>query len=478
MTLESCVPICESLRPEYGFSRRGFLCAGGAGVLALGLPRALSGGDSRSLVQPTSPVGGAFASGRAKSVLIVLLSGGPGQLDTFDMKPGAPAEIRGEFQPISTATPGLSITEHLPQLAGRSDRLTVLRSMSHPEHNHLLATHVVLTGRPTPIPRGGSDLDRVQSRDDFPNYAAALDYVRPRNDGLPTGVSLPNYFIEGPLTWPGQHAGFLGVRHDPWQINQDPSAEDFRVESVSLPEGITAGRLTGRRELLEQLEAAESSGGARRSFAEQQDLAFSLLTSNRVSQAFDIHREDAAVRDRYGRHKFGQSLLLARRLVEAGVPMVQAAMGIVQTWDTHVDNWGRLKNTLLPQLDQGLSALLDDLSSRGLLDETLVVVMGEFGRTPRISTLPGQTLPGRDHWAWVYSALFAGAGVCGGHVVGESDEIAAYPVSRSWSPADLCTTIFDALGVGHDAEVHDRVGRPYPLLNGKVIEPIYSGAAA
>jgi hypothetical protein len=459
-------------------NRRGFLSVGGAGVLALGLPRSLTAASGRAPVNAATGNAPGSGRGRAKSVLLVLLSGGPSQLDTFDMKPAAPAEIRGEFQPIATATPGLHITQHLPQLAQRSGWLSVVRSMSHPEHNHLLATHVVLTGRPTPVARGGSDLDRQQSRDDFPNYAAALDYVRPRDDGLPTGVSLPNYFIEGPLTWPGQHAGFLGVRHDPWQINQDPSAESFRVESVSLPDGLSVGRLAGRRELLDQLAAGDLSGTAGRSFAEQQDLAFSLLTSNRVSQAFEIAQEDAAVRDRYGRHKFGQSLLLARRLVEAGVPMVQAAMGIVQTWDTHVDNWGKLKNTLLPQLDQGLSALLDDLSSRGLLDETLVVVMGEFGRTPRISTLPGQTRPGRDHWAHTYSLLFAGAGVCGGHVIGESDEIAAYPVSRSWSPADLCTTIFDALGVSREAEVHDRTGRPYRLSNGNVIEPIYSGAPA
>ena len=213
------------------------------------------------------------------------------------------------------------------------------------------------------------------------------------------------------------------------------------------------------------------------SFGQQQELALSLLTSDRVAKAFEIQREEAAVRDRYGRNKFGQSLLLSRRLIEAGVPIVQAAMGIVQTWDTHVDNWGRLKNTLLPQLDQGLAALMDDLAGIGILDQTMVIVMGEFGRTPRISTLPGQSVPGRDHWAHTYSGLFAGAGIRGGQVIGKTDDIAAYPISRSWSPADVCTTLFDALGVSHDASINDPLGRANHLLNGDIIEPLYTGAS-
>jgi uncharacterized protein (DUF1501 family) len=211
---------------------------------------------------------------------------------------------------------------------------------------------------------------------------------------------------------------------------------------------------------------------------EQQELAFSLLTSPKMTRAFELNKEEAAVRDRYGRHKFGQSLLLSRRLIEAGVPVVQATMGIVQTWDTHVDNWGRLKNTLLPQLDMGLAALMDDLSASGLLDQTLVIVMGEFGRTPRVSTLPGEKIPGRDHWAHAYSALFAGAGARGGQVVGQTDAQAAYPLSRKWSPADICTTVFDALGVAHDATITDPLGRPHHLLNGNVIAPLYTGESS
>jgi uncharacterized protein (DUF1501 family) len=457
-------------QPRYGFDRRQFLRVSAAGVVGATLPMAAG-----------SAIGAEPGSGRAKSVLIVLLSGGPSQLDTLDPKPDAPAEVRGDFAPIKTAVPGIQVCEHLPKLAQQMNRWSIVRSLAHPEHNHLLATHVALTGRPTPLPRGGSDLDRVESRNDFPNLAAALDFVRPSSGGIPTGISLPNYLIEGPLTWPGQHAGFLGTRHDPWQINGDPNDPNFRVDALRLQDGVNVPRLQSRRELLESFNEGNSplaGSGRASSLGEQQQIAFSLLTSARMTQAFELSQESDANRDRYGRNKFGQSILLSRRLIEAGVPVVQAAMGIVQTWDTHVDNWGRLKNTLLPQLDMGLAALMDDLSASGLLDQTLVVVMGEFGRTPRISTLPGESIPGRDHWASAYSALFAGAGVRGGQVVGQTDFKAAYPLSQPFSPADVCTTIFDSLGVSHDAIINDPLGRPHHLCNGNVIGPLYDGRSA
>lgn len=449
--------------PLYQFTRRGCLQVSAAGVLGTAFGRSAAASADRPQ--------------RAKSVILVLCSGGPSQLDTVDPKPEAPAEIRGEFSTIDTALPGVPVCEHLPRLAQTLDRWTVLRTLVHKEYNHLLATHVALTGRPTPIPRGGSDLDRVQSRFDFPNVASCLDYVRPRNDGIPSGVSLPNYFIEGPLTWPGQYAGFIGAKHDPWQINQDPNDPNFRVEALSLPAEVTGSRLVSRRQLVETLTSLgdQDLGTRPKQYKDQQEVAFSLLTSAKVTQAFDIASEPAEVRDRYGRNKFGQSLLLSRRLVEAGVPVIQAAMGIVQTWDTHVDNWGRLKNTLLPQLDQGLQALLDDLHATGRIEDTMVIVMGEFGRTPKISTLPGSTIPGRDHWPNVYSALFAGAGVRGGQVIGTSDSIAAYPITREWTPADVLTTVFDALGVDHDAHISDPLGRPNRLCNGEVIRPLYDG---
>lgn len=455
-------------QPRYGFDRRNFLKVSAAGVVGATLPLAA-----------TQAASAAAGNARAKSVLLVLLSGGPSQLDTLDPKPDAPAEVRGDFSPIGTTVPGVKVCEHLPKLAQQTGRWAIVRSLAHPEHNHLLATHVALTGRPTPFPRAGSDLDRVESRNDFPNLAAAVDFLRPSAGGIPTGVSLPNYFIEGPLTWPGQHAGFLGPKHDPWQINRDPSDPKFRVDALSLQEGVTVPRLVSRRELLDSLNSGNpplAGSGRAASLGEQQEVAFSLLTSAKMTRAFELSQESDATRDRYGRNKFGQSLLLSRRLVEAGVPVVQAAMGIVQTWDTHVDNWGRLKNTLLPQLDQGLAALTDDLSASGLLDQTLIVVMGEFGRTPRISTLPGQTIPGRDHWAWAYSALFAGAGVRGGQVIGQTDAKAAFPLSQPYSPADVCTTIFDSLGIPSDATITDPLSRAHHLLNGNVIEPLYTGA--
>jgi hypothetical protein len=223
----------------------------------------------------------------------------------------------------------------------------------------------------------------------------------------------------------------------------------------------------------------ETLGGIEtESLRQQQQLAYNLLTSGKLTSAFEINLESEQTRDRYGRNKFGQSLLLSKRMIEAGVPVVQATMGIVQTWDTHVDNWGRLKNTLLPQLDQGLAALTDDLQASGLLDENLLIVMGEFGRTPKVSTLPGQTVPGRDHWAHAYSGLFAGAGVRGGQVLGQTDAQAAYPITNSWSPADICSTIFNALGVDADALLMDPLNRPHHLLNGNVISHLYSGATA
>jgi len=249
------------------------------------------------------------------------------------------------------------------------------------------------------------------------------------------------------------------------------------MQALSMREGMTPGRLTSRRDLLDRLNHGSSGPltGQADSFRDQREIAYQLLTSGRVVEAFEIGRESEETRNRYGRNKFGQSILLARRLVEVGVPIVQATMGIVQTWDTHVDNWGRLKNTLLPQLDQGLAALMDDLQNSGLLEQTMVVVMGEFGRTPKISTLPGQTIPGRDHWAHAYSGLFAGAGIRGGQVIGQTDAQAAYPISRAWSPADVCSTLFNALDVDPDVTIIDPLQRPHYLINGTVIAPLYSG---
>lgn len=400
---------------------------------------------------------------RAKSVILVNLTGGLSHIDSLDMKPDAPAEIRGEFTSIATTVPGVRVCEHLPQLAARMRRWALVRSLSHGENGHLPGTHRLLTGATMPNQRQ-TDLDNVLSRRDWPCYAAALNHLRPRRDGIPNGVTLPHALIEGPLTWPGQHAGFLGPGHDPMLVTQDPNSPNFRMEAFALPTGTDPDRVDQRRGLLERL---ESNGIGDPAFREHQRHAFELLASGRVAGAFHIDREPVRVRDNYGRNQFGQSLLLARRLVQAGVPIVQANMGIVQTWDTHVDNWGRLKNTLLPRLDRALAALVDDLDAQGLWDQTFVAVLGEFGRTPKVSTLPGEKIPGRDHWAAVYSGLFAGAGVVGGRVIGKSDRVGARPVSTAYTPFDVGATIYAALGVDPESEIRDSQNRPSRVCTGQ-----------
>ena len=442
-----------------GMRRRELLQVGYSGLLGLGLPRLLSGRASASEAIPR----------RAKSVVIVFLTGACSHHDTFDMKPGAPAEIRGEFQPIATSTPGLQVCEHLPQLAVRSDKYALIRSLSHKDNNHLMSTHHVLTGHLQP----GGFFDKVASRDDWPCYSAACEFLQPRSDGIPTGVNLPTFLQQGPLTWPGQHAGFLGPKFDPWQITGDPNNADFKVDALTLSPGVDVTRLRDRQSLLGELngqqgELATYGAGAR--LTEDQRLAFSILTSSRLAKAFELNRESDEVRDRYGRNSYGQSLLLARRLVEVGVPIVQANIGRVQNWDSHGNIFPTLKDRLLPPLDQGVSALLDDLDESGLLDDTLVMMLGEFGRTPKINGNAG-----RDHWGPCFFALFAGAGVQGGQVIGRSDDTGAYPVTAAYSPEDIGATVYTALGIDPGSVVRDRLNRPVHLNIGEPIEPLYSG---
>jgi hypothetical protein len=461
-------------------ARREFLQVGFSGLLGMGLPGMLA-----ARAHAAAPAVASRTRARARSMIVVFLSGGLSHIDSFDMKPDAPDGIRGEFQPIDTAVAGLRICEHLPGLAARVDRWAVVRSLSHPQTNHLNATHQILTGQSQP----GAFFDKIASRGDYPCYAGALHAIRPPESGLPGGVLLPTYLMEGPLVWPGQHAGFLGPRHDPWQIRQDPNLPDFRVSELALPDGFSVERLERRRGWLDAIEAGHDAWQAAAAsstatatadpIAQQRAQAYSLLLSGKVARAFDLDREDPRVRDRYGRHMFGQSLLLARRLVQAGVPIVQANMGRVQQWDTHSGNFKNLKNRLLPPTDQGVSALLDDLAATGLLDETLVIVTGEFGRTPRIGTTTGNANgpDGRDHWSKVFSAVFAGAGVKGGQAIGQSDRNGAYPASRPYTPGDFAATIYRALGIDPQTELRDQFNRPIQLCYGSPIEPLYSGTA-
>jgi hypothetical protein len=460
-----------------GIVRREFIQVGFSGLLGLGLPDWLASQAAASRAATGARIGP--APPRAKSVILVFLTGGLSHLDSFDMKPDAPEGIRGEFHPIATKVPGVHICEHLSGVAALADKLAIVRTMSHSFTNHLNATHEILTGYPQP----GAFFDKIASRDDYPCYASAVDYLRPRRDGVPSGVMLPTFLMEGPLIWPGQHAGFLGPRHDPWQIRQDPNRPGFGFEGLALPAGLSVERLDRRKSLLDQLAVrpdvlAAHAKAAKDPFADQVERAYTLLLSGKVARAFDLSREGPKLRDRYGRHMFGQSLLLARRLVETGVPIVQVNMGRVQTWDTHAANFQTLKQRLLPPLDCGVAALLDDLGARGLLDETLVVITGEFGRTPRIGSSTGNvnSRDGRDHWAAVFSAAFAGAGVRGGQTIGQSDKTGAYPASRPYRPADLAATVYRALGIDPATEMKDRLNRPSLLCSGQEITPLYDCA--
>ena len=457
-----------SHRHSVGLTRRELLQVGYSGLLGVGLS---------SLGAKISRAREAGGPG-VRSVVLIFQTGAPSQLDTFDPKPEAPAEIRGTFRPIATRAPGVMISEHLPGLAARADKLAIVRSMTHglPSHEH--ATHMMLTGVDK-MPPGST---HMASRADWPCYASGLDCVRPRDDGVPNGVLLPTWLNNG-YGFSGQDAGVLGPKFDPWHIRQDPNTPTFRVDELNLPPGLTAEAVGRRRALLSEIDGqarAIDREGAGGGFSDIRDKAYSMLTSGGVKRAFDIGREDPKTRDRYGRHMFGQSLLLARRLVQAGVPIIQANMGPMNFWDTHIDNCEQLKTRLLPPFDRAVSAFLDDLEATGLLDETLVVMVGEFGRTPKIGGEAGNAAfaSGRAPWAGDFSAAFAGGGVRGGRVIGRSDKIGAYPASRGYYPSDLGATIYRALGVDPTSEVTDRLGRPLTLNRGEVIAPLYDASLA
>jgi Protein of unknown function (DUF1501) len=456
-------------RHRIGLTRRELLQVGYSGLLGIGTTSLWAG---RASAETTAP-----RHKKANSVVLIFLTGAPSHLDTFDLKPEAPVEIRGEFKSIATKAQGVAFCEHLPQLAARADKLAVIRSMTHglPSHEH--ATHMMLTGVNV-LPPGSS---HMASRADWPCYASGLDFVRPRSDGVPSGVHLPTYLNNG-YGFSGQNAGVLGPKFDPWHIKADPNDPSFRVDELTLPAGLTAEKVGNRRALLAEFDRQATlfeNLGIGRAFNGIHDKAFTMLTSSGVKRAFDLDREDPRLRDRYGRHMFGQSLLLARRLIQAGVPIVQANMGHMNNWDTHTDNCQQLRTRLLPPLDQGVSAFLDDLDAHGLLDETLVVMVGEFGRTPKIgssSTGDASQRTGRDHWAGVFSAVFAGGGVRGGRVIGKSDKIAAYPATRGYYPADLGATIYHALGADPASQVRDQLGRPLQLNRGELIAPLFDSS--
>ena len=443
-------------RHTIGVTRRELLQVGYSGLLGVGLSSLATAKESARAKKP-------------KALIIVFLTGAASHLETFDPKPDAPDEIRGEYKSIQTRTPGLLATEYFPKLAARSDKYAVVRSLSHRENNHLVATHHVLTGQMQP----GAFFDKIASHDDYPNYAAGRAYFRGAPDGTPVGVNLPTYLMEGPLLWPGQYAGFLGPKYDIMQVTSDPNRPDFRIDNLRPADGMNVDSLRDRVALLDSVNTQQkwlSESAETRKLSDQQKQALAVLTSGKVAKAFEIDREPAAVRDKYGRHAFGQSILLARRLVEAGVPVVQANMGRVQNWDNHGDLFKRMKKDLLPPVDAGVSALLDDLGDRGMLEDTMVMMIGEFGREPKINKQGG-----REHWAPCFSGLFAGAGVRPGQVIGKSDKTAAYPATTPYSPDDVGATVYTVLGIDPHAEIRDRLGRPVQLNRGQVIRPLFDG---
>ncbi len=446
-------------RQDSFFSRRRWLQIGGLSSCGLSLPRLL---HAETAARP-----------RARSCVLFLLHGGPSQLDTFDMKPAAPEVIRGEFQPIRTTVPGMHIVEHLPRLARQAQRFSIVRSMTHTAINHNTATYFVTTGQPPP-----RDLIAfTPTENDFPHLGAQVAVGRRPHGLVPAAVSLPDPVSDGPYTTPGQNGGFLGAHYAPFAIYGDPSDEGFVVEGLESAPGLE-DRLTGRRGLLrtvnEQLGRLGDTRPARE-LDQYQRRAFTLLTSAETRRAFDIGQEPERVRDRYGRHKYGQSLLLARRLVEAGVRLVTVYWGgkvnnPLPHWDTHFNNNRRLQEELLPPFDQCFSAFLEDLAARGLLESTLVVCTGEFGRTPRFGQFTGNGVneTGRDHWCQCYSLLLAGGPLAGGRLLGRSDRFAAYPADDPYTPQDLTASLLYALGVNPQTKVRDAFGRAVPLSTGQV----------
>ena len=405
----------------------------------------------------------------SRKVILVYLLGGPSHLDLWDLKPDAPREIRGEFEPIASAVPGVQVCEHLPRLAARADRLAILRSLWFANNDHPYMTYHTLTGRISPVPLGANTV-LEPTRSDHPHMGSIVSRFHHVDRAIPGYVAVPEVFVRmGPQAVAGGgRAGYLGPQYDPLPINDDPSKP---LPTLDLPEDVTPTRFNGRRNLLSVLDGRSPDAARTAVYGSQRSTATRLVGGG-AGGLLDLEAETASLHARYGKDRFGQSLLLARRLVERGVSFVGVHFNYMTEcdgWDTHKDNFKCLKNELLPMLDRGLSALLDDLAERGLLDETLVVTMGEFGRTPRINANAG-----RDHWGPCGSAVFAGGPVAGGRVIGASDGTGAYPASRPVAPADVTASIFHAIGLDHEQLMYDRLNRPLPLSPGKVIEELFT----
>jgi hypothetical protein len=447
-------------------SRREALRAGALGLSGLALPD-LFRQEARAR-NGTATAG----AGTAKACILIFMWGGPSQLETWDLKPGAPEDIRGEFKPIATSVPGVQISEHFPLLAQQMHRIALVRSMSHDDPAHLSTAHRILTGHLAPKPK--SDAIGPSPRD-WPHLGSIVAKVRPAAGALPTAVTMP-WTVAHPAApggqAPGQHAGWLGKAYDPFRVDGNPNDPGFQVAGLGLPEGVSPERMADRRGLRQVLGSPfEIPSDAPRAWDGFQERALDALASAEARGAFRLDGEDPRVRDLYGRNIHGQCLLMARRLVEAGVRLVTVNWHNDgrNFWDTHVNNFRELKNRLMPPADRGFAALLDDLDARGMLDETLVVWVGEFGRMPRIN----RANSGREHWPRCYSAALAGGGVRGGVVHGASDRWASYPTRDPVSPEDLAATMLQALGVPPDTELRDAEGRPLRANDGTPLRSLF-----
>lgn len=446
--------------------RRDVLRIGGLGMLGLSLPRLLAAEALAST-----------PAARAKSVVFLFQFGGPSHLETFDMKPDAPSGIRGQFAPIPSSAPGIQICEHLPETAKIMDKVTLIRSVHHTMKSHNPAAYYALTGHAPPV-------DDIRLRDSielFPAYGSVVDRLSPVENGMPTFVAYPHVIRDGAIT-PGQHASFLGKEHDPLLITEDPNGDQFQLPQLSLPANLSVDRIAQRRALQELID-----GQARlldhstdvRGMNSYYEKALGMLNSQKVREAFDLAQESARTRDAYGRTTYGQSCLLARRLVESGVRFVNvyfsSNIGGQRTdsggWDTHGFNNTRqfpiMKAWHLPMTDHTLPVFLNDLEERRLLDTTLVIWMGEFGRTPRINDNVS-----RDHWPSCYTVLLAGGGVRRGYVHGASDRHGAYPERDGVTLDDLAATMYSLLGIAPETEIRDHIDRPLPIAAGRVVHDV------
>ena len=448
-------------------SRRRALSVGGLGMLGVTMPKLLQAGD----VIGTRPA-------HAKSVIFLYQFGGPSHLDTFDPKPDAAAGVRSHFGVIDTAAPGIRICDQLPKMAAVMNEVSLVRTVYHTMKNHNSASYYALTGHAPPL----DDIRLRDTLDLFPAYGSVVDTIAPVSEGMPSFVAFPHVLRDGEIT-PGQHASFLGKAHDPLLITSDPNEANFSLPELSLPSGLTTQRLHDRK-AIQQLVNSQTRmldhSAAARGLDAYYEKSLTMLNSSRVREAFNLSAEPQSVRDRYGRTTYGQSCLLARRLVESGVKFVNVYFannigGQTNTggWDTHGFNNTRmypiLRDYQLPITDQTLPTLIMDLKERGLLDETLIVWMGEFGRTPKINDNIS-----RDHWPQCYTVLLAGGGAKKGFVYGTSDKQAAYPDKDPVLLDDLAATVFALLGIDPHTELRDKLNRPLPVSAGKIVTPLMS----